>query len=282
MKNILLAFSILVLFYASKACAYTNISFIAGHAFDAISSTQIDIPLTLEYMSPGLSACLTGNVADDTQSEFNVASWNLSDPSDCGSKPLWSDIQTYAPMAIAEYNSVASAANYIISQQYAYQVPSVSSSLSTLTSSFSALSSNVGAGSLSTVAHSGSYSDLSNKPSLMTVYNGYTAVTSPKTFTSSGTVSSGTVIFQLTADGTSTGTALFLSGPITSSLNWFVNSASTLYLANPVWSNSNKTLTLTVNSATSSGVISLLGLSLLGAPVAAANGTVVNISMFGY
>lgn len=118
--------------------------------------------------------------------------------------------------------------------------------------------------------------------SIPSVYNGTTLVSNPKTFTSSAIVASGVAVFYLTADGTSTGAALFPTGPITSSLNWFVNSASTLYLANPVWSNSNKTLTLTVNSATSSGLISLLGLSLLGAPTAASNGTVVNVSVLGY
>lgn len=118
--------------------------------------------------------------------------------------------------------------------------------------------------------------------SIPSVYNGTTLVSNPKTFTASATVASGVAVFYLTADGTSTGTALFPTGPITSSLNWFVNSASTLYLANPVWSNSNKTLTLTVNSASSTGTISLLGLNLLGSPTAAANGVTVNISVSGY
>lgn len=114
-----------------------------------------------------------------------------------------------------------------------------------------------------------------NKPSLMTVYNGTTLVSNPKVFIGSATVASGVAVFQLTADGTSTGAALFPNGPIQSSLNYWVNDATASYQVGAVWSNSNKTLTLTANKLGTANILT----GLLGQ--LAANGAVVNVTVLG-
>lgn len=129
--------------------------------------------------------------------------------------------------------------------------------------------------SLATVATSGSYNDLTSKPSLMTLYSGTSLVSNPKVFTAAATVSSGVAVFQLTADGTSTGAALFPNGPLTSSLNYFVNDATASYQTSAAWTNSNKTLTITANKLTTSNILT----GILGQ--ASANSAVVNITVLG-
>lgn len=91
------------------------------------------------------------------------------------------------------------------------------------------------------------------------------------------TTSSGAAAFHLTEDGTSGGTALCANGPIKSSLTVAVNDSSALYTAGWVWSNSDKTVTVTINYLSSSNL-------LTGAPIfsAAANGKNVNLSVSCY
>lgn len=103
-------------------------------------------------------------------------------------------------------------------------------------------------------------------------------------FLTGTTNSSGQVVFNLTNDGTSTGTALFLSGPITSSFNFIVSSAASFYTATWAWSNSNKTLTLSVyQTGSTNALLNLLGglTSVLGAAVAAPAGVSINASVWG-
>lgn len=92
-----------------------------------------------------------------------------------------------------------------------------------------------------------------------------------------GTISSGTVAFNLTNDGTSTGTALFPTGVIQASLNVIVNDAAAAYQPSWAWSNSNKTVTVTLNKLGTANILT----GLLG-QVSAPNGTGVNISVWGY
>lgn len=92
----------------------------------------------------------------------------------------------------------------------------------------------------------------------------------------SGTVASGVIALHLTADGTSTGTALFPHGPIKSSLNAFVSDATASYQMGVAWSNSDKTVTVTANKLTTSNILT----GILGQ--AAANGSVVNLQVQGY
>lgn len=95
-------------------------------------------------------------------------------------------------------------------------------------------------------------------------------------YTNTSTTTSGTVIFYLTSDKTATGSALF---PTT--INFMkaeVSDANSGYNYSYAITNSNKTLTVTVKVA--SGV-TLLGISVLAAPVNVANGTSVNILVLG-
>lgn len=129
---------------------------------------------------------------------------------------------------------------------------------------------------LATVATSGSYSDLSSKPSIPTVYDGTTARTNPVIIFKSATVASGAAVMYLTADNTSTGTALCPNGVVTSSINPIVNDSTASYQMSWAVTNSNKTLTVTTNNFTTANILT----GLLGQ--AAANGKTVNASVVCY
>lgn len=90
------------------------------------------------------------------------------------------------------------------------------------------------------------------------------------------TVASGIAVFYLTADGTSTGTALFPNGIIQDSINLFVSDATASYQMGAALTNSNKTLTVTTNKLTTANILT----GLLGQ--AAANGAVVKLQVWGY
>lgn len=141
---------------------------------------------------------------------------------------------------------------------------------------------NAGISGLATVATTGSYTDLINKPSVDQVYDGTTLRSNAVWYVSSATVTSGIAVFQLTTDGTSTGTSVFPNGVLLKSVSPTPNDATAVFGYSWLFSNSNKTLTVTVNKSSPTGVIALLGINILGSPVAAANGTVVNISVVGY
>lgn len=132
--------------------------------------------------------------------------------------------------------------------------------------------------SLATVATSGSYNDLANKPSIPTVqaYEGTTQRLNSFPIFKSVTVASGVAIFNLTNDGTSTGTALFPNGVITDSVNVTVSDATASYQMSWAFSNSNKTLTVTANKLTTANILTgILGQS-------SANGAVVKLQAWGY
>src|SRR6188508_3060165 len=90
------------------------------------------------------------------------------------------------------------------------------------------------------------------------------------------TVSSGTAVFHLTDDGLSTGNALFTNGVITESINAFVSDATASFQMGYAFSNSNKTLTITVNKLTTANILT----GILGQT--AANGSVVTLQVWGY
>lgn len=155
---------------------------------------------------------------------------------------------------------------------------------------------NAAISSLAPVASSGSYNDLTSKPLIPSaqVNSDWTAAsgvaqvlnkpksyvlnsgsaptlrTSPVEVTGSGTTNgSGQTVIYLTADGTSTGTALFPTGIDT--INIQLNSSSSaIYGAGYALSNSNKTLTVTVVQ------VALLGLSVVS------SGVGVNVWIKGY
>lgn len=106
-----------------------------------------------------------------------------------------------------------------------------------------------------TVATSGSYNDLSNKPVLSKAYTGTTLKTDCFRIYKNATVSSGTAVFHLTDDGLSTGNALFTNEVFTDSVQVNVNDSSASYQMSWVFSNSNKTLTVTANKLTTANIL---------------------------
>ena len=119
--------------------------------------------------------------------------------------------------------------------------------------------------SFATVATTGSYNDLSNKPTIPSNI--------PIVYTNSANTTSGNVTFYLTSDKTSSGAALFSSAP---AIVPIINDSDNNYSYE--WTLSGDFKTLTVNCKVSSGInVALLGLTLLGAPTNVANGTSVNV-----
>lgn len=113
-------------------------------------------------------------------------------------------------------------------------------------------------------------------PSIAAVYEGTTRRDLAFPIFKSATVASGVAAFHLTVDGLSTGAALFKGGVIQDSVNAFVSDAAASYQMSYVFSNSNKTVTVTTNKLTTANILS----GILGQ--AAANGSVVKLSVFGY
>lgn len=133
----------------------------------------------------------------------------------------------------------------------------------------------------SNVAYTGAYADVSGTPTIVNYcYDGSTKRTNCVPYFSSATVSGGTVQFNMTTDGMNGSPSIFPNGVIPGSINVFCSDASVPYSTGVVMSNSNKTVTATVNKAGSS-FLSLLGLNVLTAP-AAGNGTACNIQAMGY
>lgn len=93
------------------------------------------------------------------------------------------------------------------------------------------------------------------------------------------TVSGGNAVFQLTTNGLAGGTAIFTNGAILNSPTFRAEEGTNpIATGAPIWSNSNKTLTVPVSRVGTA--VSILGISVLGATVAA-NGTVVYATVWG-
>lgn len=93
------------------------------------------------------------------------------------------------------------------------------------------------------------------------------------------TVAAGNAVFFFTDDNTATGVALFPNGPIPSSVVFRPEEGTNPCACGvPVWSNGNRTLTVPVSRV--GAALTILGLSVLGATVAA-NGVVIYATAFG-
>lgn len=137
--------------------------------------------------------------------------------------------------------------------------------------------------SLATVATSGSYADLSNKPVIPVVqaYEGVTQRLNPILINKTATVSdsAGHAVYNLTVDGLSTGAALCPNGVMLNSPNLSVNDATAPYQFSWAWTNSNKTLTVLAEKASG---LAVLTFTLLGLPAPVPNGTIVNETVICY
>lgn len=122
---------------------------------------------------------------------------------------------------------------------------------------------------------SGSFTDLTNKPTLGKVVVGTTVKSDSFPIFKSGTVGTGTVVFNLTDDGLSTGNSLFVNEVFTDSIQVIVNDALASYQMSWAFSNSNKTLTVTANKLSTANILT----GVLGQ--AQANGAVVKLTIWG-
>lgn len=95
-------------------------------------------------------------------------------------------------------------------------------------------------------------------------------------YTNTATTTSGAATFYLTSDKTVTGTALYTT---VNYINPVVNDINANYVYS--WVISGKTLTVTAKSAAPTGVIGILGISVLGAPTTVVNGTTISVTVFG-
>lgn len=116
-----------------------------------------------------------------------------------------------------------------------------------------------------------------NKPSLLQQsYEATTKRSSSFPVFLSATVSSGLAVFQLTTNGMSGGTAIFLNGVIQDSINLTVNDATAAYQMSWAFSNSNKTLTVTANKLTTANILT----GVLGQ--GQANTASIKLQIWGY
>lgn len=128
--------------------------------------------------------------------------------------------------------------------------------------------------SFATVATSGSYADLSNKPNIGRAVVGITEKTGSFRIYQNATVASGVAVFQLTVDGTAGGAALFAE-VYADSVQPAVSDALASYQMSWAFSNSNKTLTVTANKLTTANILT----GILGQTPA--NGAVVKLTIEG-
>lgn len=175
------------------------------------------------------------------------------------------------------------------------------SQINTDWNSISGLSQLLNKPSLATVASTGAYSDLSGKPSIPSAqvqadwaqtssgsidfvknkskfYLGSSLRVSPVHYSNTATTTAGAVVFTLTETGSIGGAALF------SNIDYVkaeVNDATNSYNYSYLISADKKTVTVSVMRSAPTGVIALLGINLLSAPIATPNGTAVNIIVHG-
>lgn len=107
-------------------------------------------------------------------------------------------------------------------------------------------------------------------------YEGTSLRSNPFPIFKSATVSAGTAVFNLTTDGTSGAAALCTNGVIQDSVAVGVSDAAASYQMAWVFSNSNKTVTITTNKLTTANILTgILGQS-------AGNGSVVKLQVWCY
>lgn len=111
-------------------------------------------------------------------------------------------------------------------------------------------------------------------------YANYTAKDGAFPISKSGTVSSGNLVVYLTNDGTTNGTALFPNGPDLDTLMIRAVETDAPHMpGTPTYNSTTKALTVPIKKSPPA-LIALLGISLLGAPVAA-DGSVIKATIWG-
>lgn len=115
---------------------------------------------------------------------------------------------------------------------------------------------------------------------LVTLYNGGVVKTGARLVAGNAVVSGGNAVFQLTEDGTAGGATLFPNGNVylDSLMLRAEEGTSPHAFGVPVLSNSNKTLTIPITKT--GAAVTVLGISVLAASVAA-NGSTIKMLVAG-
>lgn len=117
---------------------------------------------------------------------------------------------------------------------------------------------------------------IKNKPVLGIAYEGTTQRVNSFPIFKSATITSGVAVVYLTADNTSTGTALCTNGVIQDSVSVIFNDSTKSFQQSWAFTNSNKTLTITASNFTTASLLS----GILGQ--VAANGSVAKVTVWCY
>lgn len=254
---------------------FENIPFTIPQALD-FYGLRIDGGGELAYTAAGL---FTAN--DETEYGTNIISWDDMRP-----QPTWSELTTawdenypayyYSFDALrSDVMQLKAALEDAIEEIELTPGPTGATGATGSAGATGATGATGSAGSTGATGAAGSNGS-NGSNATVTAYEGITQKTSVFPIFKSAVVSSGVAVFHLTNDGTSTGTALFPNGVIQDSVNTIVNDNGIPHQMSWAFSNSSKTITVTVNKL---GLANLIT-GVLGQ--VAANGSTVKLSVFGY
>lgn len=231
-------------------------------------------PFTIDLALVGYGNLIDGggpyaysNSGGDTQTDYNNITYTDARP-----KPSWSDIQAGFAAYVYDYGQ-GPAYRSDCQQAYDFAKADHASDLTAL----SGKAASVHTHAVSDV--SGLQAALDAKASLSGIgkaVEGTTIRSGAFPIFKTVTVSSGSGVMHLTADGLSTGTPLFPNGIIADSVNVIVSDSAAAYQMSWALSNSNKTVTVTANKLTTSNILT----GILGQ--AQANSAVIKLSVWGY
>lgn len=251
----------------------------------AIAATQITGSKTSAFISDFAAAVVAAAPVTSVAGKTGVVSIVAADMADFATTAratVLTGLSTVTATAITSADSLLTALGKLQAQ-----VTSLSSSKYDASNPSGYVSTSGARSAISVTGGAASYNSSTGvititTPPVIQAYEGTTQRVNAFPVFKSGTIATGIATVYFTTDNTSTGTAICPNGVIKDSVQAVVNDASALYPMGWAWSNSDKTLAITTNKATSTGVIALLGINILGAPVAAANGSVIKVTAWCY
>lgn len=197
------------------------------------------------------------------------------------------DLSGYSPMDVGNLSDLLDAKESIIAHNASIaglqsQINTMSTTSSQVQSDWLQASTTVASyikdkPVLGAVATTSSYTDLVNKPTIGKAIEATTTRSNSFPIFKSSTVGSGVAVFYLTADNTSGGTSVCPNGVIKDSASPFVGDATASFqMSAPVFTNSDKTVTITTNKLTTANILTgVLGQST-------GNGSVVKLTVWCY
>lgn len=264
MKKLLLVFAICIFFAIPALAALGGLTNSAGISSTGIASVAQTVLTNANLTGPIISIGNTTSLASSTGAGSTIVT--ASGPNGAMSIPGGNTAQRSSPTAgMVRWNTDISGIEVANGSSWnPFAAVALSGSYTDL----------INTPSFAAVATTGAWTDILGKPTIVTyAYEETTKRTNAFWVSSNATVGATSAVYQLTSDGTSTGTALCPNGVILGSAQPVARDATLPYSYGvPVISNSNKTLTIPVNK--SSGILTVLTLSVLGAPVAATGSSV--------